>query len=101
VNKHSTVALTIFYAAGQLSVAIGSCTAELFKPSEDAGRHVVQIFKKLERLWFVFFVGDVIMRAGLHILGRRQRALGANPNKSFFDSSFYWKLGYDTSLQSP
>jgi len=36
----------------------------------------------------VFFVGDGVMRVGLRIFGRGQRALGANAKNQFFDSSF-------------
>jgi len=49
---------------------------------------------------FVFFVSDIIMGVGLRIFGRGHRALGANSMSQFFDSRFYWKLGYNSSLSS-
>jgi len=37
---------------------------------------------------FEFFVGDVIMGAGLYIFGRGHQVLGANAKSQFFDSIF-------------
>jgi len=42
-----------------------------------------------------FFVGNVISGVGLGLFGRGHLDLGPNCKSQFFDSSFYWKLGYD------
>jgi len=45
-----------------------------------------------------FFVGDITSGVGLNLFGSCCMALGANAKSQFFDSSFYWKLSYKTSL---
>jgi len=46
----------------------------------------------------LFFVGDVISGIDLDFLSRGHWALSPNRKSHFFDSSFYWKLGYNLSL---
>jgi len=41
--------------------------------------------------------GNMFMHI-LFSLGWRHQALDANAKSHFFDSSFYWKVGYNTSL---
>ena len=57
--------------------------------------------KELESFGFGFFVGDVMSGVGLRIFGWDYLALGLNHKRQFFDSSFYWKLGYNVSCLSP
>jgi len=45
-------------------------------------------------------VDDVISGVGLGLFSRGHRALGTNRKSQFFDSSFWWKLGYNLILLS-
>jgi len=40
-------------------------------------------------------VGDVISGIGFGVFGPGYWSLGLNHKRQFFDSSFYWKLGYN------
>ena len=48
---------------------------------------------------FVSFVGD-ISGVGFRSFGSGYLAVGPNCKSEFFDSSFYWKLGYNLSILS-
>ena len=54
-----------------------------------------RFFLNWKFLGFCFFVGD-IMLVGVHISSWNHWAL--NTKSELFDSSFYWKLGYNASL---
>jgi len=47
---------------------------------------------------FALFVGEVISRVDLDIIGQGHQALRPDHNSQSFDSSFYQKLGYNLSL---
>jgi len=70
---------------------------QLFKPSKDAGSLVAYIFfligkvRVLVFLWVTSWWGRFIHFVRGHL------ALGVKPMTQFFDSKFYWKLGYNPS----
>jgi len=75
------------------------CAAQLFKPSKDVAS-LLSCNKKKIILGFGFLVGDVFSVVGFWPFGLRSPGPQPKYQMDFFDSNFYWKLGYNLSILS-
>ena len=74
---------------------------EVFKPSTDSSRLLVSTEKKFSVLGLGFSWRDVISRGIFVFLWPILPGPGRQSNEPFFGSSFFWKLDYHPSLESP